>query len=189
MSNLCFTGLRGAGKSTVSALVAAQLGRELVSTDTLVEKQSRKSITELVAQDGLEEFRRREAAAVRGVCHRDDLVVDLGGGAILDPHSRMAIRSSGVVVFLKCALPILWQRVQNDPLTPRTRPHLGGLSGLEELHQMHRDRLAIYSTCADYTVDTTAMSPEAVADAVVRWFTADDTRSNDSHDDAAADER
>ena len=178
MANLFFTGMRGAGKSTVSTLVAAQLGRELVSTDAVVEKTSRKSIVDVIQHDGLDEFRRREAAAVRDVCLRQDLVVDLGGGAILDPASRMAIRNAGLVVFLKCALPILWQRIQKDPLSPRTRPQLGSLSGLQELHQMHRDRLAIYTTCADYTIDTTALSAAAVAEAIVQWFQSDDKFTN-----------
>lgn len=188
MANLFFIGLRGAGKSTAAALVAAQLQRPLVSTDLLVEKASRQSISELVRSAGVDEFRRREAAVVREICHGRDQVVDLGGGAVLDPGSRLTIRNSGAVVYLVCALPILWQRIQADPHTPRTRPNLSGLSGLDELHQMHRDRAAIYSTCADCTIETTRLSPAEVAAAVVDWFTTDDRWNNESGESAAADE-
>jgi shikimate kinase len=185
MSNLYFTGLRGSGKTTVSRIVAEDLFRECISTDEMVEAKCRKSIADIVRTDGVDEFRRREVAAVRDVVSQQDLVVDLGGGAILDPASRMLIRNSGVVVFLKCALPVLWHRIKMDPQSPRTRPGLSAISGLDELHQMFRDRIAIYTTCADYTIDTTAMRPEEVAHAVVHWFRSDDNTGTDGEDDAA----
>ena len=115
-----------------------------------------------------------------------DLVVDLGGGAVLDPTSRMLLRGSGVIVWLKCAIPVLWHRIQRDPRSSHTRPSLSTIDGLQELHLMLRDRTGIYSCCADYTIDTTALSPEDVAEAVVQWFRSDDNQ--DSADDEPAED-
>jgi shikimate kinase len=168
--NLYFIGLRGSGKTVVSAIVAERLEREYVSTDEMVQTACHKTITEIIRSSGEAEFRRREAAAVRSISKEQNLVVDLGGGAVLDPTSRMLMRQTGSLVWLKGAVPVLWQRIQKDPNTPQTRPGLGSISGLNELHQMNRDRQGIYMTCADFTIDTTKLTPEEVADEVVRWI-------------------
>jgi shikimate kinase len=95
---LALTGMMGAGKSTVARALGLRLGRQVVSTDTMVESRFGKAITRIFAEDGEPAFR----AAERAIIERLDgkLVVDLGGGAFCDPASAERLLSAGRVVFL-----------------------------------------------------------------------------------------
>lgn len=50
--NVVLIGYRGTGKSTVGKIVAARLGRELLSTDTEIVKLAGQPIPQIVAQHG-----------------------------------------------------------------------------------------------------------------------------------------
>ena len=72
---LALTGMMGAGKSTVARLLAARLGRQVVSTDAMLEARFGKPVARIFAEDGEPAFR----AAERAIIDRLDggLVVDL----------------------------------------------------------------------------------------------------------------
>ena len=81
--NIVLIGYRGTGKSTVGQLLAARLGRELVSTDAEIIKRAKRTIPEIVNQEGWEYFRNLESDICGELASRDKLVIDTGGGAIL----------------------------------------------------------------------------------------------------------
>ena len=81
--NIVLIGYRGTGKSTVGRLLAARLGRTLVSTDAEIVARAKRAIPEIVAQEGWDYFRDLESDICRELASRDQLVIDTGGGAIL----------------------------------------------------------------------------------------------------------
>jgi len=95
---LALTGMMAAGKSTVARVLGARLGRQVVSTDTMLESRFGKSVPRIFAEEGEPAFR----AAERAIIDRLDggLVVDLGGGAFCDPVSAARLLEAGKVVFL-----------------------------------------------------------------------------------------
>jgi shikimate kinase len=95
---LALTGMMAAGKSTVARVLGARLGRQVVSTDTMLESRFGKSVPRIFAEEGEAAFR----AAERAIIDRldGDLVVDLGGGAFCDPVSAARLLEAGRVVFL-----------------------------------------------------------------------------------------
>ena len=54
MKNIVLIGMMGCGKSTVGALLAEQLGRELVDTDAFIEEREGRAISDLFAAHGEE---------------------------------------------------------------------------------------------------------------------------------------
>lgn len=58
-------GLPGSGKSTIGRRLAKALGVSLLDTDAAIEQQAGRSIAEIFATDGEEEFRRIEEEVVR----------------------------------------------------------------------------------------------------------------------------
>ncbi len=96
--NIVLIGYRGTGKSTVGRLLAARLGRELVSTDVEIVKRAKCTIPEIVAQYGWEYFRDLESDICRELASRDQLVIDTGGGAILRAQNVEALKENGAVV-------------------------------------------------------------------------------------------
>ena len=61
--NIVLIGMPGCGKTTVGKALAKKLGREFVDIDALIEKNAKKSIPEIFANDGEEVFRRFETEA------------------------------------------------------------------------------------------------------------------------------
>ncbi|MCH8949788.1 MAG: dephospho-CoA kinase, partial [Chloroflexi bacterium] len=56
-SRVFLTGLSGSGKSTVAKLVADALGWDCIDTDALIESAAGRSVAEIFAGDGEEQFR------------------------------------------------------------------------------------------------------------------------------------
>ncbi len=126
--NVTLMGFMGSGKTTVGRILATRLGWDFVDTDRLVESKAGIPIPEIFAERGEAGFRELEAAAIQEVSRGDRQVIATGGGAILDPANRLALRMAGVVVHLKASPEMLWRRVSGserplaqDPVAFRER--------------------------------------------------------------------
>ncbi len=126
--NITLMGFMGSGKTTVGRILATRLGWEFVDTDRLVEARAGGTIPEIFAARGEAGFRELEAAVIREVARGKRQVIATGGGAILDPANRLALRLAGVVVHLKASPELLWRRVSGsdrplaeDPVAFRAR--------------------------------------------------------------------
>jgi shikimate kinase len=147
---LALTGMMGAGKSTVARILAARLGRQVVSTDAMLESRFGKPVARIFAEDGEPAFR----AAERAVIDRLDggLVVDLGGGAFCDPHSAARLLQSGRVVFLDISYPEAARRLAGG----RARTLAGNWEAL------HAERAEKYRR-AHLTIAVDGLSSDEVA--------------------------
>jgi shikimate kinase len=149
--NLVLIGYRGTGKSTVGRLLAARLGRELVSTDAEIVKRAQCTIPEIVAQDGWEYFRDLESDICRELAGRDQLVIDTGGGAILRPQNVEALKKNGTVFWLTASVETIAKRIGSD----NQRPSLTGTkSFVDEVQDVSRERAPKYQSAADHVIST-----------------------------------
>lgn len=126
--NVTLMGFMGSGKTTVGRILATRLGWDFVDTDRLVEAKAGIPIPAIFAERGEAGFRELEAATIQEVARGDRQVIATGGGAILDPANRLALRMAGVVVHLKASPEMLWRRVSGsdrplaqDPVAFRER--------------------------------------------------------------------
>src|ERR1700685_3344173 len=88
LSRLILTGFMGAGKSTVGAILARELGWQFIDLDDVIEASSQRTVAEIFRDHGEEEFRRRERQAVEQLSNRERIVLALGGGAVEDVSTR-----------------------------------------------------------------------------------------------------
>jgi shikimate kinase len=154
----------GAGKTTVGARCAEQLGRPLVDTDEIVVATSGHTVPELFALEGEAAFRARERDAVADACAAPEpLVIACGGGAVLDPESRARMRASGVVVWLRASPAAQADRVGDGD----GRPLLAGPRPDDELARLATVRAPAYEAAAHAVVDTDGIDPDAVATQVL----------------------
>src|SRR5688572_17769875 len=101
--SIVLIGYRGSGKTTVGRKLADRLWQELVDTDTLVTKKAGKTIKDIFEQDGEAKFRELETEVLKEALKLQDVVISLGGGAILREENRAALKDSGhKVIYLKC---------------------------------------------------------------------------------------
>jgi shikimate kinase len=170
VSRLILTGFMGAGKSTVGAILARDLGWRFLDLDQVIEANSHRTIAEIFRDYGEAEFRRQERQAVQQLSGEEEIVLALGGGTVEDESTRSLLtRSPGnCLVFLHAELPDLLARCTVEG---KVRPLLAAPEALEARHTL---RLPHYRA-AHVTVTTTGMAPREVADRVladvsVKWL-------------------
>ena len=162
--NIVLMGYRGTGKSTVGRLLAARLGRELVSTDAEIIKGAQHSIPEIVAQKGWEYFRDLESDICREFAGRDQLVIDTGGGAILRAQNVEALKKNGTVFWLTASVETIVKRIGGD----NQRPSLTGTkSFVDEIQDVLRERTPKYQAAADHTIATDNRSVNQLVEAIL----------------------
>jgi shikimate kinase len=162
LSRLILTGFMGAGKSTVGAILARELGWKFIDLDDIIEASSKRTIAEIFREHGEANFREQERQAVRQVSAEEKIVLALGGGTVEDESTRsLLLHSPGnCLVFLKAELPELLSRCTVEG---KVRPLLAAADSLEARHNR---RLPHYRT-AHVTVETTGLAPQGVAQRVL----------------------
>ncbi len=177
VSRLILTGFMGAGKSTVGAILALDLGWRFLDLDQVIEANSHRTVAEIFRDFGEAEFRRLERQAVQQLSGQEEIVLALGGGTVEDESTRsLLIRSPGnCLVFLHAELPDLLARCTVEG---KVRPLLAAPEALEARHIL---RLPHYRA-AHVTVTTTGLAPREVADRVLadvseKWLIEGRTRS------------
>ena len=149
--NIVLIGYRGTGKSTVGKLLAARLGHELVSTDAEIVKRAKRTIPEIVTQEGWEHFRNLESDICREFASRDKLVIDTGGGAILRAQNVEALKKNGTVFWLTASVETIGKRIGGD----NQRPSLtGAKSFVDEIQDVLQERTPKYQAAADHKIAT-----------------------------------
>lgn len=166
-SHLILIGARGTGKSTVGRALAARLGWAFVDADERIEADAGKSIAEIFSAEGEAGFRDREATVLAELCQREKHVLATGGGVVLRPANRELLKASGFVAWLTASPEAAFARLQADPTTASRRPKLTAQGGIEEVRTLMAARAPLYRECADFAIATGALSPEAVADAIL----------------------
>jgi len=164
--HLLLVGMMGAGKSTVARLVAARLDRPWVDTDREVERLAGSPVRAIFSARGEAEFRARESSVLAAVLADEvPAVVSVGGGAILDPTQRAALRHGGTVVWLRARPETLVRRVGRNADRPLLASDPGGPAAA--LTRIEAERRALYEEVAGVVIDVDELSAAAVADRVV----------------------
>jgi shikimate kinase / 3-dehydroquinate synthase len=113
----------GSGKSACGLALAENLGLPFYDLDREIEARSGETISQIFQGEGELGFRDRERAVLWQVLRLEPGVVALGGGALLDPHSRVQVESLGKVVCLDASLETLLERLRSSRAA---RPLLAG---------------------------------------------------------------
>lgn len=153
--NIVLIGMRGVGKTNIARRLSFQTKRPVMSTDLLVEYEAGCTIPELVAAQGWPAFRDAEYDVLVKLAHLDGLIVDAGGGIIVDLENGSEVYSTrkvelltahGEVVFLTGDIARLAAKVRDDPRRPT-------LDARRSAAQLMRERLPWYERTADWIID------------------------------------
>jgi shikimate kinase len=156
-------GLMGAGKSSVGRLLAHLTGLPRYETDALVAERFGVPIDDIFAVHGEAAFRDAESDIVQSLPEERAIIVT-GGGVVLREHNVERLRALGTIVHLSASEETLFARLSQDA----PRPLLQTADPRKTLSEMLQQRAPLYRSAADLVVETSAMTPEQVAEVVLQ---------------------
>jgi shikimate kinase len=149
-NNIFLVGMPGAGKTTVGRHLARRLQRRFIDADHEVEARTGVRIPVIFDIEGEQGFRDRESKVISELAQQSDQVVATGGGAVLRPENRAALRQGGTVIYLNAAPRLLYERTRLDP----NRPLLQVDDPLRKLEDLFNQRDPLYREVADIIVNS-----------------------------------
>ena len=171
------TGYRGTGKTTAGEILARKLGWDFVDADAFLEFVAGIPVREIFRVRGEGAFRDLEERVTLELSSRTNTVVSTGGGVILREANRRVLRESGLVVWLRAPAKLLQERIEADTTTVDRRPNLTSQGGLAEIETLLFMREPLYRNVATIHLDTSALSPEEVADRILASWKPSTTTS------------
>lgn len=139
----------GAGKTAVGRLVAQELGVDFIDSDEEIVKAANMSIAEIFERDGEPFFREKETQVLDRLLQGNPCILSTGGGAYLQEKNRELISKTGVALWLRADLDLLWSRVKHKD----TRPLLRVADPYAKLAELHQKRAPYYAK-AELVVDS-----------------------------------
>ena len=168
MSNLILVGPMGAGKSTIGRLLAKELRVPFKDSDKEIEQRTGANIPWIFDVEGEAGFREREQAVIVELCEQEGMVLATGGGAVMRPENRAALRQGGRVVYLRATVEQQIDRTSRD----RNRPLLRNADPGKVLRELLAIRDPLYREIADIVVDTDERPPRLVVQEILERLDA-----------------
>lgn len=163
-SSIVLIGFMGAGKSSTGKALARQTGLACLDTDEMVSAKFGLSVTEIFTRLGEEEFRNAETEALRQLAGSASAIIVTGGGIVLRPENVRMLRKLGTVVSLEADAETLFGRISRRAIRPLLRTANPRATVVELL----RVRDPLYRAAADVRVDTSRLTHDEVADAILK---------------------
>jgi len=161
--NIALIGFMGSGKSIVAKLLAKQLGRNLINTDSLIVEREGMEITDIFSIKGEKYFRDVVEDVVFEVSQGEGLVIDCGGGIVLREQNINNLHYKSTIVFLKTSVEAIYNRVKNQT----HRPLLNVKNPKAKIDEFLVSRLSSYEK-ADFIVDTSEKTIDSVVDEIIK---------------------
>ena len=156
-------GMMGAGKSSVGACLRRRTGWRLLEIDKMVGSKFRTSIAEIFAKHGEKKFREAETEALRTLPTTKHTILVTGGGIVLREQNIEILKRFGAIAWLDGDEETIFARAarkQNRPLLQTNNPR-------KSFSEILAARRPLYAKIADVRIDTSALTDEEVAIAIL----------------------
>ena len=153
----------GAGKSSVGRSLHRRTGLALHDTDEIVTSKFGMSIPEIFAEHGEKKFRDAETEALRHMRTEGQTIIITGGGIVLGKENVEILKRLGVIVWLDGDEETLFARASRK----RNRPLLETKNPRKSFSEILDARRPLYANIADIRVDTSVLTDEEVAVAIL----------------------
>ncbi len=161
--SIVLIGMMGAGKSSVGRCLQLRTKLALVDIDDIVASHFGTSIPEIFSKYGEQVFREIETQALREMAPAKQTIIATGGGIVVRKENMDLLKQLGIVVWLDCNEETLFERARRSG----NRPLLRAENPREAFARMLQARLPLYAKIAQIRVDTSMLTDEEVAVAIV----------------------
>jgi shikimate kinase len=175
LDRIVLTGFMGSGKTTTGSLLAERLGWRFLDLDREIERRDGRTVPKIFSAGGNKggeaHFRHLESATLAALLGQHHVVIALGGGAPEELGNRLLLEQTPhtAVIYLAASFETLVERCTQQAAIPgaTSRPVLADLTAAERRFHLRRPH---YERIAAHTVDTSALTPDQTADAVLDVF-------------------
>ncbi|MEO6526280.1 MAG: shikimate kinase [Gemmatimonadaceae bacterium] len=174
--HLILVGLPGAGKSTVGAALARELGRTFLDFDAEIVRREGMAIADIFAQRGEPAFRELEHALTEELRPLGGMVLSPGGGWVGRPDTVAMIRPPAHMIYLRLRPRTALARMGRSVAT---RPLLGRPDPAGELERLLGQRRVAYES-ADVVVDVERVAISEVVRRIVSAIQSHEQRARPS---------
>lgn len=158
---VCLIGLRGAGKSTLGAMVGQVLHTPFLELNIEIEEHAGMPVSEVVALYGQEGYRELEAQALsRIISTHDAVILAVAGGVVAEPDTFKTLLAHFHTIWIKASPDEHMSRVRGQG---DTRPMAGNPEAMEQLRGILKSREALYER-ADAQLDTSGKPLQSSVD-------------------------
>jgi len=166
-TNIALIGFMGTGKTSVGRVLAVRLKKEFIRTDDLIAESAGKSIPEIFEEDGELRFRELETEVVKRISDKKGMVIDCGGGVILNRINVDNLKKNSRIILLTASPEAILERVLKDA---EQRPLLETQDKLERIKQLLSLREPLYKRFADFEIDTSNLDVDQVVDKILEYL-------------------
>ena len=153
--NIVLIGFMGSGKSKIARELAERLKVEVVATDALAELREGQTIHGIFKSKGEAYFRNLESEIIKEVSLHRGIIIDCGGGVVLQKENLKLLKTNGIVFYLQATPEAIYQRIKHES----HRPLLKGPDPLGCIKELYNQRLPLYNQ-ADHIIDANDASIE-----------------------------
>jgi XRE family aerobic/anaerobic benzoate catabolism transcriptional regulator len=147
-------GLRGAGKSTLGAMLAKALGCPFIELNRMVEQEYGARVPLLIEMSGMPTFRRYERACLeRAVAEHDTAVIATAGGIVSNPETFSLLLRRTHTVWISARPDEHMSRVMQQGPMAHNREAMADLIAILEARRVDYAR-------AEATLDTSGATVE-----------------------------
>ncbi|HEY0428197.1 MAG TPA: shikimate kinase [Pyrinomonadaceae bacterium] len=133
------TGFMGVGKSTVARHLSNLLKCEKIDLDAFIEESEKRTIAEIIKEEGETRFRQIETENLQKVLQTDARIIALGGGAWTVDENRRLIKSiKCTTIWLESTFDHCWRNIK---FSRRERPLA---KNKRNAHKLFEDRQRFY---------------------------------------------
>ncbi len=158
--SLILIGMPGAGKSTLGLLLAKNLAKDFVDTDLLIQLEHRKTLQEILHQQGYQALRDIEEQVLLNA-HYPNHIIATGGSAVYSEAGMRHLKQFGPIVFLDADIDVLEGRINNMDSRGIARP-----AG-QSFADVYAERRPLYQRYADIVIDCNNKTQEQLIDEVI----------------------
>ncbi|STQ86065.1 shikimate kinase [Helicobacter muridarum] len=127
MQNIVLIGFMGSGKSSIASMLAKNLDKSLIDSDSYIESIQKTSIKDIFASKGEHYFRLLEKNFIDEFENSSNNIIATGGGMpIFNDISKL-----GIAIYLKIDFDSIVQRIINEV---NTRPLFKDIQKAKELY-------------------------------------------------------
>lgn len=163
MGNVILIGFMGSGKTTVGLRLSYRLRRTVIDTDKEIEREEKRTISDIFATDGEAYFRDRETACLRKLIESaNNQIISVGGGLPVREENRKLLHELGQVFYLRAKGETIYERVKDDT----TRPLLQGDDPLTKIGTLLNERDPYYREAADVVIAVDGKEFEQILDEI-----------------------